>query len=298
MTPADDLRWLVAVVDAGSFRGAAERNNVTAAAVSKRIKLLESRLSVRLLTRTTRQVRLTDAGEQYYHRGKRLLAELIDLEESVRDSRDTIAGLLRVNASPSYALSDLTAPLLSFLEKHPDIEMSLTLDDGYVDVAAGQFDVVIRIGELADSSLIARPITRVPIICCAAPDWLARHKPPESPADLDPAQCLNYVQSGQPVAWTFSRGDESHTLRATSRFQCNNGEVLREAAIAGHGVTMMPRYIASKALESGALVPLLTDWTTQHIDVSAVYPSREYLPNRVSALIDHLRAALASDPPR
>jgi len=167
MSHFDDLFWLVAVVDEGTLSGAAEKHGISGAAVSKRLRLLEERLSVRLLERNARRLRTTEAGELYYRRGKHLLEAFDELEESVSSTGEQLRGSLRVNVPHSFGLKHFAKPVAEFMGEHPEVKVHLDMDDAFIDINESSYDLVIRIGRLEDSSVVARRIATVNFVCCA-----------------------------------------------------------------------------------------------------------------------------------
>lgn len=294
MSNFDDLFWLVAVVDEGTLSAAAQRHGVTGAAVSKRLRLLEERLGVRLLERNARRLRTTEAGELYYRRGKRLLEAFEELEENVSSTGDCLIGNLRVNAPGSFATACLAQPLADFLRDYPQVQLQIDLDDAYIDINDSDYDVVLRIGRLEDSAVIARRIAEVSFVCCASPDYLRRCGEPRVPADLRDHDCLIYNQNNTVHnRWVFSRDGESTTVEVGGSVQSDNGDFLNLLAEAGQGIVVQPDFIAAGALRRGALVPLLADYDFGAVGVYALYPSRQYLPQKTSRFIERLKRALS-----
>ena len=296
MSHFDDLFWLVAVVDEGTLSAAAEKHGVSGAAVSKRLRLLEERLSVRLLERNARRLRTTEAGELYYRRGKRLLEAFSELEESVSSTGELLRGTLRVNAPNSFGLKRLAAPIAEFMREHPDLKVHMDMDDAFIDINESNYDVVIRIGRLEDSSAIARRIASIHLVCCASPAYLKEHGTPKTPADLADHSCLIYNQRTPHSTWTFERDGVQHQVEVSGPIQSDNGNFLGQLTEFGLGISTQPNFIAEDALQSGALVPLLTDYSVEEIGVYALYPSRQYLPLKTNRFINHLKAALSSGP--
>ncbi|WP_020395754.1 LysR family transcriptional regulator [Thiolinea disciformis] len=294
MSQFDDLFWLVEVVEAGTLSAAAEKHQVTSAAVSKRIRLMEERLGVRLLVRTTRRLRTTESGEMYYQRGKRLLEDFQELEENVSSTRDCLSGSMRINAPLSFGLTQLAEPLTKFMQLHPELEINLHLDDRYIDVLNSDYDVVIRIGRLQDSSLVAQRLAQVELYCCASPAYLEQHGYPAQPSDLSKHNCMIYEHGGAMNQWSFFKDRQRYDITVAGRFHCNNGDVMCEMGIRGLGISLQPAFIVQPALATGQLVSLLKDYTIEPIWVYAVYPSRHFLPLKIKRLIDFLRQQLAS----
>jgi len=293
VTHFDDLFWLVAVVDAGTLRGAAEKHGVSGAAVSKRIKQLEDRLSVRLLERNSRRLRTTEAGEAYYQRGKRLLEAFAELEESVASSNETLSGTIRVNAPHSFGLLRLGQPIAGFMAEHPDVRVQIDLDDSFIDINESDYDVVVRIGKLEDSSVISQRVSTVELICCASPDYLARRGEPKIFKELANHNCLIYDQNTAFTDWQATKDGGIQQVHVEGSVRSNNGQLLCQLAQLGHGIVIQPQFIAEAALESGELVTILNDYAFEQVGVYALYPSRSYLPTKIKRFIRYLKQELS-----
>ena len=285
----EEMATFVRVVEAGSLTGAARRLEVAKSAVSRRLAELEGRLGVQLLRRTTRTLHLTDAGHAFYQRCVRILADVDEAELAVSDVHGRLAGQLRVAAPLSFGIAHLQPAVEAFLAEHPDVRFDLDLDDRQVDLMAENFDLGIRIAPLADSSLVARRLATVEHVVCASPDYLARHGTPATPAELAEHDCLTYANAPESDAWhcTDTQGRE-HRIPVRSRLRANNGDLLREAAVAGLGVVFQPRFIVHRALAEGELVPVLTDCDWSRVDAWALYPQTRHLSARVRAFVDFL----------
>lgn len=285
----EEMATFVRVVEAGSLTGAARRLEVAKSAVSRRLAELEGRLGVQLLRRTTRTLHLTDAGHAFYQRCVRILADVDEAELAVSDVHGRLAGQLRVAAPLSFGIAHLQPAVEAFLAEHPDVRFDLDLDDRQVDLMAENFDLGIRIAPLADSSLVARRLATVEHVVCASPDYLARHGTPATPAELAEHDCLTYANAPESDAWhcTDAQGREQR-IPVRSRLRANNGDLLREAAVAGLGVVFQPRFIVHRALAEGELVPVLTDCDWSRVDAWALYPQTRHLSARVRAFVDFL----------
>lgn len=285
----EEMATFVRVVEAGSLTGAARRLEVAKSAVSRRLAELEGRLGVQLLRRTTRTLHLTDAGHAFYQRCVRILADVDEAELAVSDVHGRLAGQLRVAAPLSFGIAHLQPAVEAFLAEHPDVRFDLDLDDRQVDLMAENFDLGIRIAPLADSSLVARRLATVEHVVCASPDYLARHGTPATPAELAEHDCLTYANAPESDAWhcTDAQGREQR-IPVRSRLRANNGDLLREAAVAGLGVVFQPRFIVHRALAEGELVPILTDCDWSRVDAWALYPQTRHLSARVRAFVDFL----------
>jgi len=289
----EDMRVFLQVAEQQSVTGAARQLSLAPSAVSRRLRDLEARLGVQLLVRTTRRMSLTAAGETFFARARDILSDLDAAEAEVSDDRDGLTGQLRLAAPLSFGLAHLAPIVTAFMAAHPGMRVDLDLSDRQVDLVGEGFDLAVRIGRLADSSLIARRLIEMPMHVCAAPDLLARHGRPERPEDLRALPALCYAGSDRGDIWRYRDGSGGEgSVQVTQRLRVNNGEMAREAAVAGLGVALEPAFIVHEALTQGRLVRLLEDVTWPSITVQVVYPEMRHLPARSRAFIDLLRARL------
>jgi len=291
------LATFVCVADTGSISGAAERLEVAKSAVSRRLRDLETHLGVELLHRTTRHLALTPSGEAFYHRARRLLADLDEAEEAVTREHGELTGTLRVAAPLSFGLMHLQPAVAAFMTMHPGVEFDLDLDDRESDLVGEGFDLGLRLAQLPDSTLIARKLAPIRNVAVASPDYLARRGTPTHPADLADHDCLVYSNVPESRVWGYhdARG-RWQSVRGRRRLRVNNGDFLREAAIAGAGVAIEPTFIVHRAVADGRLVPILTDVAWPEIGAYAVYPQTRHLSARVRAFVDFLAERFAGDP--
>lgn len=287
-----EMRTFVEVARAG-VTGAAKSMRIAPSAVSRRVKDLEARLGADLLTRTTRRMELTDIGRSYLADCQRLLEEVEGAEAKVGDVQITPSGSIRLAAPLSFGLTDLQPMLNKFMQTYPDVQIDLDLDDRRVDLARERYDLAIRADNLEDSSLISRKIGKFGLLPTAGPDFISRHKTFSDPNDLSGLPGLCYSGTEQSEVWHYSDPHgRSGKVRVAPRFFSNNGDVLRDAAIDGLGLTLLPHFIVRTALEKGLLMPVLPDYSWRQIDLFALWPAQGYLPRRVRLLIDHLAAGL------
>jgi DNA-binding transcriptional LysR family regulator len=289
MSRLDYMQNFVTVVDTGSITAAADKLELTVAAVSKRLKILETDLGVRLLTRNTRQLAMTEAGQYYYQHCREILEEVARVDQHLLAMQGRLSGSLRINMPMTYGKVRLAQPLIRFLQQYPDIHLTAHLDDAYTDAASGDYDVVIRIGVLDDSGLIARKLENAYLLPVAAPAYLQRYGTPQAPADLSQHQCLHYTNISHREGWTFhDQAGKAHTVQVSGPFCANNGEMLQQAAAAGLGIALLPDFEVANELMRGDLVRILPDYSAQTISVYAVYPSRQFLPEKTRVLVEFL----------
>jgi DNA-binding transcriptional LysR family regulator len=288
------LRAFVAVVEAGSFHRAAEQLDASAAAVSRRVSGLESALGVKLLNRTTRQTDLTEAGRQFYTDVVNIIASLEEAEEKIQSGHETIKGNLRIAAPLSFGIGRIAPILPVFMKSHPELKVHLQLEDRFTDLVAEGIDVAVRIGALKDSTLVATRLASIPRVFCASPEYLALHGEPRLPEDLSRHDCLHYSLLSTREDWGFT-GTETGDVDISGPLSTNNGDVLKEAAIQGLGIVMMPTFIVDDALADGRLKAILQDYRPAPFGLYAVRPSRHFTPERVRALIEFLRTQFGNE---
>jgi DNA-binding transcriptional LysR family regulator len=292
-----DMRMFVAVVDAGSISGAAERLAVAKSAVSRRLAELETRLGAQLLHRTTRTLSLTDSGRAFFERAQRILADLEEAEQAVSQAHGAIRGRLKVALPLSFGLLHLADLIHEFMGLHPEVEFDLDFNDRQIDLMQEGFDLAIRIARLPDSSLIARKLAPIRHGLCASPEYLARHGTPMRADDLAGHAGLVYSNLANPGLWNYVGPDgQPGSVRVPIKLRANNGDFLCRAAIACQGVILHPTFYLNDAIRSGALVPLLTDHAWPEVNAYAVYPPTQHLSRRVRAFVDFLAEKLAGEP--
>lgn len=294
----EDLRAFVQVVESGNLTRAARTLKVATSAVSRRIKDLEQRLGTQLLQRTTRQMRLTSAGEQFHARARDILAALEEAETEAGCAARTLSGPLRIAAPLTFGHLHLTPILIDFARAHPDLHLDVDLSDRFVDLVAEGHDMAIRIGRLQDSSLIARKLADVRVIAAASPGFWDRRGRPGSPEDLNQLPALRYTGgSARSETIACKRADGSRCEVALDWvLSSTSGEFLRDAAIAGLGLVLQPTFILRDAVVRGDLVPVLTDCAWPHVTIHAVYPQTRHLSARARAFIEFVRTRIGPRP--
>lgn len=292
----DVLQAFVKVAETGSFSEAARRLGLSKSMISRQVSALEADLGVRLLHRTTRSLSPTEAGRAYLERCQRILADLDEANQLVSRLQSMPRGRLRVNAPLSFGIGHLAQSIPAFLERYPEIELEMGMTDRYVDLVEEGWDVAVRIGRLADSSLIVRRLASVRIVVAAAPAYLDRKGVPVHPQDLGEHDCLTH--NGRGIAgWHFVTPEGTPLLvDIGGRFASDNGDVLRVMALAGLGVVMLPTFFVGEDIRAGALVPLLDRFVPQDASLNAVYPHARHLSPKVRAFVDHLAATFGPEP--
>ena len=289
MDRIDALRLFASVAELGSFTQAAEREGITPGAASKQITALETRLQARLFERTTRSVRLTDAGTALLERVCPWLDEYDALEEGVACATSAPAGLLRVSAPVDFTPRKLITPIADFMNKWPGVDVRLSMGDRMVDLVNEGFDVAIRIGNLPDSALIARQLAPAEMVLVASPGYLEAAGAPMHPDDLAKHCVIIDRNKPAPQQLTLVKGEEKVEVRVNGRLSLNGAVAAVASASAGLGIVGTPAWAAERALADGRVVRLLPDWELEHRDVWAVFPSSRYLAHRVRLFVDHLK---------
>ncbi len=279
------------VVERGSFVAAAEGSGMTATMVGNHIRALEDRLGARLLNRTTRQQSLTDTGRNYYEQCVNILAQVRVAEGDARDIRERPRGRLRVSVPVMYGTMKLVPAIGEYLEANSDVQVELALNDRFVDLADEGFEAAIRIGELPDSNLIARPLGRSSLVACASPAYLARHGTPATPMDLQKHQCIaiGFV-SGLKRDWRFTLVDDSKQIvHVPGRLDISgSGIALREAALAGLGVIFQPEMMVDQDIIAGRLIRLFPDLPSPSNPVHLVYLPERKLTAKLASFINFM----------
>ena len=283
------INSFVAVVEHGSFARAAERLDQSVSAVSRHVSELEQHLDARLLNRTTRRLSLTEAGRAFHERSVQLLADLEEAEQAAGGGGATPRGTLKLTCAISYGTRVLAPLIAAFVARHAEVRLDVELSDRAVDLVDEGFDLAVRIGAIRSPLLVARRLTSTTLVCCASPDYLARHGTPRTPDDLAGHACLTYEFSPSRFQWRFfTPGGDERVVRVGGPLHSNNGRMQVALAAAGAGVACEPDFIVAPEVASGRLVPVLTDWTLPSVPISAVYPSRRHLSAKVRAFVDFL----------
>lgn len=288
----EDLSAIIAfvrVVEAHSFAAAARQLGMSASGVSRALTRLETRLGVRLLARSTRSLRVTEEGAQFYQRCQRILADLADATEAVGEARERPQGRLRVASTMSIGRAALLPYLPEFHARYPEIRLELVMGDRPIDMIEEGVDCAIRIGDLADSSLVARRIGRLRLITCAAPAYLRRHGIPRRLEDLTRHDCIGYVKPTRGViSWEFSTADGPARVDVAPKLSINDAESVVQAAVMGLGIIQTGDCVAAPYISRGELVPLFEAQMAPGPALSIVYPQRRHLSARVQVFIDWL----------
>lgn len=281
-------RAFVAVVEAGSFSEAARRMGVSKVMVSRQVGQLEIDLGVRLLNRTTRRVNATTTGQAYYERCQLILADLDELDAAVHSQTMEPKGELRVTAPISFAELHLMQPVSDFSNRYPHVRLDLVLSDRFSDLVDERFDLAIRIGNLEDSTLVARKLGTTSMLVCASPGYLDQRGEPSSPEEMTDHLCV--VDSNNPAGARLKFHQEGHetVIDVPSKVMVNSARAARELTMLGAGIGYLPSFAIAGDLDAGRLQRLLPDHQSRPLEIFAVYPHRRHLSTKVRLFIEHL----------
>jgi DNA-binding transcriptional LysR family regulator len=287
----------VKVVEGSSFAAAARHFRMSAAMVSNHVRAIEERLGVRFLNRTTRRVSPTEVGHGTMNAAYAFSPRWGQAERAAGDQNTTPRGLLRVSAPVTFGTVHVAPAIADYLAVYPDVSVELVLNDRFVDLLEEGFDVAIRVGQLPDSSLIARRLINAQTILCASPQYLKRHGEPNSLHDLAHHNCLAHSLSTPHNEWRLvDHNGASEAMQVSGRFTANNGDVLRILALKGEGIVCLPAFIVDADLAAGRLIRILPDLAAMETPASAVYPPGQFLSAKVRAFVDFVAGHLNRTP--
>jgi DNA-binding transcriptional LysR family regulator len=288
MDKLEAMNAFAKVVASGSYAEAARRLNLTRSAVSKAVMELEQVLGARLLDRTTRRVTPTEAGLAYYERCLAILAQVDETEAQISRLHDEPKGVLKVNAPMSFGTLYLGDAVADFMIRYSDLKVELTLTDRFIDPLEEGVDVTVRIGAMVDSSLIARRISPARIVLVASPDYLKAHGTPQSPSALAEHRCLSYGHMTSMQRWHLTDRGNPVSVAIGACLSSNNGDVLREAALKGIGIALLPTFIAGKDIAAKRLQIVLPENQPDDLTIHALYAPNRYLAAKTRVFIDFL----------
>lgn len=291
--PASELRFFSLLARTGSLAGAARELSITPPAATKRLAQMEQRLGVRLVNRTTRTLSLTAEGALYLAHAERILDDIREMEEQVGSGGAAPRGLLRVNATLGFGRTGIAPLISSFAARYPDVEVQLQLTDRPIKLVEEAFDLGIRFGELPDARLAARRLMSNRRFLCASPAYLKKHGVPQTLEELAAHRCILHRQNDEaPDVWRLTRGRRTHTVKVAGGLSSNDGDVVLNWALDGHGILLRSEWDARKYLESGRLQQVLREYRPAPADLYVYYPARRHMAARMRAFIDFLAASL------
>ncbi|MCV2353381.1 LysR family transcriptional regulator [Paucibacter sp. B2R-40] len=286
-----DMAVYARVVESGGFSAAALTLNQSKSAVSKAVSRLEAHLGTRLLNRSTRKLTPTEAGLAFHAYCREIVAQAEEAEQHIGQLRDVPRGLLKITSPLSLGVGRIALMLPEFLALHPEVRVSLVVDDRNLDLIGEGFDLALRIGKPPDSSLVGRKLAELHSLVVASPDYVAKHGAPRRPADLLRHNCLNFSERADEGQWHFTGPDGNESVQTQGQLMLNTSLGLRETALAGIGIAKMPDYLAAEGLADGRLLRLLPNHPCQSHPLYAIYPHREHLAAKVKAAIGFFQQA-------
>lgn len=287
MDTLDGLKTVIAVVETSSFTAASDRLGMSKALVSKYVNEVEKELGIRLFNRTTRQLALTEAGKRYYEQAVILLEQFSAMVDNVTDEQSSPRGLLRISAPVTFGEMKLAPLLTEFSQLYPDLKIELILTNNAIDMLEEAIDVRLRIGGVDDSNMIARHLKTFPLVLSASPGYLSKYGLPKTPQQIADHACIIDSNFRIGKQWPFiSPNGSSETINVSSAMAANSPQAVREMAIAGGGIAMVPDFIVEDAIETGQLTPVLPNYTTLEFGLYAIYPHRKYIAKKVRCFLD------------
>lgn len=282
------MRVFTAVVEIGSFARAAEQLHLSATAASRHVAELEKHLGAQLLQRSTRRLNLTEIGTNYYDRCRSILADVEEAEAQAATSESQPRGMLRISLPTSFGIRYIAPAIPEFCKRYPDLHLELSFSDRIVDLVEEGIDMAVRITGDLKTSLVARKLAPVGMVCCASPAYLEHYGTPHHPDDLRQHNCLTYSYSPNLNIWKFERDGREYQVPVKGRIGTNSGDMSRLATVNGLGIDTLPTFLVCDELRSGKLIPILTDYTIPSINVYAVYLPAARRAARIKAMVDHL----------
>ncbi len=288
----------VAAVEEGSIAAAGKRFGLSAVMAGRYLSALEDRLSARLVQRTTRRLSLTDAGQAYFARARRILEELEEADDEAADRQGTPRGTLSIAAPITFGALYLGPVAAHYMTEFPEVDILLHLQDRFVDLVEEGMDVALRIGKLPNSNLVARKLADCPLMACASPKYLASAGAPRQPADLETHARIGYIGDVTTAQWTFVDADgQAIVLQGRCRFMANNTGMMTEVALSGFGIVYGPTFVFAKHLATGELVPVLPAYSNPVLPVHAITPTAKHVNAKTRLFIERLKVAFADPSP-
>jgi len=290
-----EMKTFVQIVDSGGISHASDKLNIAKSAVSRRLNDLESRLRIQLFNRSTRKFSLTDTGKSYYEQCLRLLNDLEEVESLVTNENTKLTGKLSITAPLSFGIGHLGNVVKAFIDKHPDIQIELNLDDKHINIIEEHYDIALRIGVLEDSQLIARKLFTLNLLPVASTDFIDKYGIPETAIDLEKLPMVGYLLSNDYLHFTDPDG-QLGKIKPKIVHSCSNGDFIAGLISRDIGYSILPSFITYNYIKNKTLVPLLNGYSWGNENAYAVYPSNRHLSRRVRAFIDYLISSFDNIP--
>ncbi|MBW8183787.1 LysR family transcriptional regulator [Shewanella nanhaiensis] len=289
------MRSFIRVVETGSFSAVAKELNTNQATISKRVAALESELGSHLLVRGSRAHKLTETGQSYYERVVNILSEIEEAESEARSMTATPKGKLRVTVPTMFGGLYIAPVISTFLDTYPNIHLDLIFNEKMLHLVEEGIDLAIRLGDLKDSSMIAKQLGYDDLIIVASPTYLQNYSTPNHPRELKQHNCLVYSLSPKGTVWNFSNQKSDASVQITGNFQCDNGFGLMEMLLADAGIALMPSWLVTSYISSGKLTHILKDYYKRY-PINAVYPANNYMPLKTKYFLDFMEKTIKNDP--
>ncbi len=284
MDKITSMRVFSSVARYGSYSAAAKKLSISKAMASKHVQSLEQQLGVRLFNRTTRKLNLTEVGRIYVDKVDAVLSEIDEAESTISELNSEPRGKLKIKAQPSFGAFHLSRALSGYMKKYPEVTTELELSNRMPDLVEDGVDLAFHVGELDDSTFVARKVASSRRVVCASPDYLKQHGKPNTPEELSEHNCLVYSPRTPLVDWDFI----NQKVRISGDIQCNDGDALRVAAIQGCGIAQLPTYIVGMDIQSGRLCALLESFEPEKLPVYAIYNNRKYLSAKIKTFVEFI----------
>lgn len=294
-TLLSDMMLFLAVVEKKSFTAAAKQFNITKSVVSKRITRLEKTLGVQLLYRSTRKLSLSEVGETLYQRCLKIKEDLYEAEQVIKATHAEPQGRLRISAPNSFSRLHLIPAIADFMKLYPKVDIEIVYGTVYDDLIEYGIDCAIKIGELPDSSLIAKLLTVRKMRVCASPEYLEKYGTPQTPEDLAKHNCLTHKNSPTGNEWHFLKGRKDQQVQVSGNFSAGSSQILEKAAVDGIGIVMLPGYMMTKDIQSGNLIRLLEDYCQDQIGIYAVFNQSKHIAPKLRSFVDFLHERFSAE---
>lgn len=288
MDKLKNMQVFCRIVELGTFVAVAREMDVSAMMISKHMRHLESSLGVSLISRKTRQLDVTELGQRYYRQCKQLLADLNDLDSSIAQSGKVVNGTLKINAPIDFGGLYMVPVINAYLQQYPDVNILMSLDNAFINLRSGKFDISVVVTDRLDQGVVARKIAQTSLCTYASPGYLKQYGRPETVNELEQHKCLHYLDTPHADIWIFRKAGERIDIRPKWTFASNNGWALCQAASLGMGIIRSPALSVRSYVKSGELVEILEDYKIPDISVYATYLQRNYYPAKMSTFIDFL----------
>ena len=288
MDKLKNMQVFCRIVELGTFAAAAREMNVSTMMISKHIRNLENSLTVSLINRKARPIIVTELGQRYYQQCKQLLADLSDIENSIAQSGQVVKGMLRINSPIDFGGIFMVPMINEYQQRYPDVNVLMSLDNAFINLRLGSFDISIVVTDKLDQGVVARKIAQTSLCTYASPGYIKQYGCPETVEDLAEHKCLHYLGTPHADLWRFNKENEEIDIRPQWSFASNNGRALCQAASLGMGIIRSPALSVRSYVQSGELVELLSDYKISSLSVYATYLQRNYYPAKITTFIDFL----------